>query len=154
MLQDITSNSATPKASEISQFLYHIWCIAVVLGKYKDNQAIKELGRYVCWLKGMLAAVKKDSSWEDYISEPISLLWFGCNLPISAKLPKVSHDMLEKLAIKDEVRSIDTLIYVSLENVTSDMTESLDLNLKDCIDMSNWKEEMEELSHYNEDKLW
>lgn len=61
--------------------------------------------------------------------------------------------MLEKLAIKDEVRSIDTLIYVSLENVTSDMTESLDLNLKDCIDMSNWKEEMEELSHYNEDKL-
>lgn len=73
---------------------------------------------------------------------------------ISVELPKVLRDALDKLATKDEVRTIDALIRASLENVTADTSEPLDFDLDAPIDINDWKEGVEALAQCSEDQLW
>ena len=74
--------------------------------------------------------------------------------PISLELPKVLHEALDKLTMKDKVQTIDSLIHVSLENITSNHTEPLDLALDERLDINDWREGVEELNDCTEDQLW
>ena len=74
--------------------------------------------------------------------------------PISLELPKVLHEALDKLTMKDKVQTIDSLIHVSLENITSNHTEPLDLALDEHLDINDWREGVEELNDCTEDQLW
>lgn len=73
---------------------------------------------------------------------------------IFVELPKVLREALEKLATKDEVQTIDSLVRASLENITGDTSEVLDFDLETPIDINNWKEGVEALGKYSEEQLW
>lgn len=139
----------------MSKFLTRIRRVTLVLAKYKDQETTEELTGYVRHLEGMLAAVRKDSSSEDYTSKFILPVMITTNLTnYDAELPKVLRDALERLATKVEVQSIDSLIRASLENITGDLSEPLDLDLDAPVDINDWKEGVEELSKWSEEKLW
>lgn len=70
------------------------------------------------------------------------------------ELPKSIREALEQLASEAEISEISSLIQAVLENIHSDPQEPVELGDDEHIDISDWKEGVEELAAKSEKELW
>lgn len=143
--------------SEITKFLARIRRVTTVLVKFHDTTTMNLLKEYVVTLEGMLAAIKKGGS-ADALKSEYSNIQNDClsadDHSLPPELPKALRDALEKLATEEDIQIINQLVRASLENITGDNTEAFDLDPDDQIDLTDWKEGVEDLNQLSEDELW
>lgn len=151
---DLTAEGAKPSAVDIKKFLMRVRRTVLTLEKYEDSASVNQLQEYITELEGMQAAVRKEDPGEALKSKSMPRAVVHIVLmDYMIELPKSLRDALENLASTDDVQAIDQLIRASLENVAEDQ-EPFELDLDDTIDITDWKEGVEELSKVPEEELW
>lgn len=74
---------------------------------------------------------------------------------LSTELPKVIRDSLDKLAKESQVRDIEHALLATLEMMSpSDGEDSVEIPEGEAVDLSNWREGVEDLRHLSEHELW
>ncbi|KAH7905302.1 P-loop containing nucleoside triphosphate hydrolase protein [Hygrophoropsis aurantiaca] len=133
----MTAEGADPKAKDIRKFLLRIQKASATLVKYQDQESVDLLKKYAADLQGIMASAAKDEE-----------------SPEGKKLPKALRDALNKLASEEDIVAINRLVRASLENIQGDTSQTFELDLDDKIDISDWREGVEELKDVSEDRLW
>ncbi|KAH0833809.1 P-loop containing nucleoside triphosphate hydrolase protein [Lanmaoa asiatica] len=138
MWLELSNASTSPTVLQLKKYISLVQRMMRIMTLYKDTVSLQEFEDKKRELEAMLASARQDKTQQAFIEE----------------LPKVIRDALEKLAKEFQVRDVERALMGALETISPDSEELVEIPDAEHIDMSNWREGVEDLRHLSEDELW
>ncbi|KAG6373967.1 P-loop containing nucleoside triphosphate hydrolase protein [Boletus reticuloceps] len=138
MWSELSKPGASPTVAQLKKYIALVQRVMRIMTLYKDSGTLHEFQDKKRELEAMLASARQDDTEQGLIE----------------KLPKVIRDALDKLAKEFQVRDIERALMAALETMSPEGEDQVEIPEGEAVDLSNWREGVEDLRHLSEDQLW